>query len=408
MPWENNGGGGGRNNSGGPWGQAPGGTGGPRRPSGGTPNLEEILSRGRDRFQGGMPGGRWAIIGGALAVVAFWLLNCFYYVDPQEVGVELRFGRPKTELSASGLHFLLWPIDTVERVDLSQNLTQIGVENNSNNNARAREEATMLSGDQNIVDVGFAVAWAVADPVAFLFNVRDPDDMVRIASESAMREVVGRRPAQDIFRDERAAVELEVQQITQRILDEYGIGVRVAEVTVRNAAPPADVADAFNEVQRAEQDQQRFQDEARQYSNTLLGNARGQAAQLREQSVAYKNRVVQEAIGQASRFTSIYTEYAEAPEVTRKRLFLETMEQVLAGSQKVIMGNGAAGNGVVPYLPLPELRAPAINPQGPTVGNQGAAVGNQGTTVINQAVNAAAGALANPAATATQSGSNPQ
>jgi len=199
------------------------------------------------------------------------------------------------------------------------------------------------------------VLWSVANPIEYLFNVRDADDMVRSAGESAMREVVGRRSAQAIYREDRAGIQVEVQQITQRILDDYKLGVRVSQIAIENVAPPTEVADAFDEVQRAEQDQERFQEEARQYSNTLLGDARGQAAQMREDAAAYKNRVVQEAEGQASRFTSVYDEYAKAPEVTRERLFLETMEQVLGSSQKVIVDKGA-GSGVVPYLPLPELR----------------------------------------------------
>jgi membrane protease subunit HflK len=214
----------------------------------------------------------------------------------------------------------------------------------------------MLSGDQNIVDVRFAVLWAVANPEEFLFNVRDPEDMVRSAGESAMREVVGRRPAQDIFRDDQAGIALQVQEITQNILDSYNIGVRVNQITIVGAAPPTEVADAFDEVQRAEQDEDRFQEEARQYANTLLGNSRGQAAQIREDAAAYKNRVVQEAEGEAARFVSVYNEYAKSPEVTRRRLFLETMEQVLGGSEKVIVEPGTSGSGVVPYLPLPALQ----------------------------------------------------
>ena len=351
MPWDNNTGGGGRNsNSGGPWGQVPGG-GGPRR--GGTPNLEEILSRGRDRFQGGLPGGRWAIVGGILALIAFWTLNAVYTINPQEVGVKLRFGRP-LELSPPGLHFHFWPIESVERVTVTENQTTIGT---TGSGARSADDGLMLSGDQNIVDVRFSVLWAVNDPMSYLFNVRDPEDMVRSAGESAMREVVGRRPAQDIFRDDRAGIALEVQLITQTILDSYQLGVNVAQIAIENVAPPPEVADAFDEVQRAEQDEDRFQEEARQYANTLLGDARGQAAQMREDAAAYKNRVVQEAEGEASRFTSVYEEYAKAPEVTRKRLFLETMEQVLGGSEKVIIEGGAGGTGVIPYLPLPELRS---------------------------------------------------
>lgn len=356
MPWENNGGGGGRNN-GGPWGQAPGGGGGgPRRPGNNTPNLEDILNRGRDQFRGGVPGGRWLIVGGILALVAFWGVNSIYTVEEAEVGVEFRLGAPKQELSTAGLHFHLWPVETVEKVNTSQNQTSIGTASGSGSRANA-DDGLMLSGDQNIVDVRFAVLWSVGNPVDYLINVRDPEEMVRNAAESAMREVVGRRPAQDIFRDDRAGIAIEVQQITQDILDSYSMGVSIQQISIENAAPPAEVADAFNEVQRAEQDEDRLQEEARSYANTLLGDSRGQAAALREEAAAYSNRVVQEATGEAERFNAVYAEYVNAPEVTRKRLFLETMEQVLGASEKVLVENGAGGSGVVPYLPLPELRS---------------------------------------------------
>jgi membrane protease subunit HflK len=351
MPWDNNTGGGRNNNGGGPWGQAPGGGGGgPRR--GNTPSLEDILNRGRDQFQGGnLPGGRWALLGGAAALIVFWLFNSIYTISEGEVGVELQFGRPKAELSQPGLHFMLWPIEDVERASIALRQTSIGAAAG----ARGQSEGLMLSGDQNIVDVRFSVQWSVTNPVQFLFNVRDPDDMVRSAAESAMREVVGRRPAQDVFRNDQAGIRRDVQQITQSILDSYQLGATINDVNIEQAAPPTEVADAFEEVQRAEQDETRFQEEARQYANTLLGNSRGQAAQVREDAAAYKSRVVQEAEGEAARFISIYNEYARAPEVTRKRLFLETMEQVLGGSEKVIVEPGTAGSGVVPYLPLPAI-----------------------------------------------------
>jgi membrane protease subunit HflK len=354
MPWDNNTGGGGRNNnSGGPWGQAPGGGGnGPRR--GGTPSLEDILNRGRDRFQGGsFPGGRWAILGIIAALAVFWLFNSIYTINEGEVGVELQFGKPKPELSQPGLHFHWWPVEGVERTSISLRQTSIGASANRNGD----NEGLMLSGDQNIVDVRFSVQWSVSNPVDFLFNVRDPDDMVRSAAESAMREVVGRRPAQDVFRNDQAGIRLDVQEITQATLDSYGMGVSINDINIEQAAPPTEVADAFEEVQRAEQDETRFQEEARQYANTLLGNSRGQAAQIREDAAAYKNRVVQEAEGEAARFVSIYNEYARAPDVTRKRLFLETMEQVLGSSEKVIVEPGTSGSGVVPYLPLPALQS---------------------------------------------------
>ena len=356
MPWESNGGGGGRNNGGGgPWGQPPsGGGGGPRRPGGNTPNLEDILSRGRDQFRGGIPGGRWAILGAILVIAVFWLLNAVYTVPEGEVGVELRFGAPKPELSQAGLHFHLWPIETVERASLAVNQITIGGTNSGDRTSD--DDGLMLSGDQNIVDVRFSVFWSVNDPIAYLFNVRDPDSMIRATAESAMREVVGRRPANDVFRDDQAGIEIEVQNITQAVAESYGIGVSISQVSIEGAAPPAEVADAFNEVQRAEQDEDRLQEEARQYANTLLGDARGRAAALREDAAAYANRVVQEATGEAERFNAIYAEYVNAPDVTRKRLFLETMEEVIGQSTKVLVETGAGNQGVIPYLPLPELR----------------------------------------------------
>jgi len=364
MPWENNGGGGGRN-TGGPWGQAPGGGGGgPRRPGGGnTPNLEDILNRGRDQFRGGVPGGRWAIVGGVLALLAFWGVNSVYTINPQEVGVELRFGAPKPELSGPGLHFLLWPVETVERATTTVNQTQIGAAT-SGNARNSTSDGLMLSGDQNIVNVQFSVFWAINDPVSYLFNVRDPESMVRYAAESAMREVVGRRPAQDIYSDDRSGIAAEVLRITASTLESYGLGVSINQILIENAGPPPEVIDAFNEVQRARQDETRLQEEARSYANTLLGDARGRAAAQREDAAAYTNRVVQEATGEAERFNAVYAEYVNSPEVTRKRLFLETMEEVLGGSEKVLIENGANGSGVVPYLPLPELRSGTTTPRG--------------------------------------------
>lgn len=350
MPWDNNSNGGGGNGNG-PWGQKPSG-GGPRRGGGNTPNLEDILKQGRDQFQGGLPGGRWMIVGGILAVIALWVSQSVYTVAPQEVGVELLFGKPKNEFSQPGLHFHMWPVERVEKVVITENQTRIAnvVGGRSNKN-----EGLMLTGDQNIVNVAFSVLWRVTDPGQYLFNIRAPDEMVRKAAESAMREVVGRRPAQDIFRDDRAGIALEVAQITQDIISSYDAGVTVSNISIENASPPAEVADAFDEVQRAEQDEDRFQEEARQYANTLLGGARGQAAQIREEGAAYKGQVVQEALGEAARFVSVYEEYVKAPDVTRKRLYLETMEEVLKSSDKIIIENGASGSGVVPYLPLNEL-----------------------------------------------------
>ncbi|MEF2073550.1 FtsH protease activity modulator HflK [Consotaella aegiceratis] len=357
MPWSNQTGGGGWQGGGGPWGQGPQG---PRPGGGGSPDLEEILRRGQDRLRRAMPGGGGgggstgaALIAGlvVVALAVIWVFNSIYTVQPDEVGVEMLFGKPKQELSQPGLHFVFWPIETVDTVPTVESQVTLG-------SGQSRDgSGLMLSGDQNIVDVQFAVLYQVDNPQNYLFNVLDPAGMLQQVSESAMREVVGRRPVQDVFRDDRAGIAEEVRGIVQDTLNEYGAGLRVNAISIEDAAPPREVADAFDEVQRAEQDEDRFVEEANRYQNEKLGAARGQAAQIREDAAGYKDRVVQEAEGEAQRFVSVLNEYEKAPEVTKKRLFLETMEGVLRGSDKVIVEQDAEGaQGVVPYLPLPELR----------------------------------------------------
>ncbi|WP_028032905.1 FtsH protease activity modulator HflK [Chelativorans sp. J32] len=351
MPWNNQGGGGpwGGGNGGGPWDQGPRG---PTGPQSSPPDLEEIIRRGQDRLRSALPGGGGSpamVLLIVLVLVGLWLFKSIYTVQPDEIAVELRFGKPKEELSEPGLHFHWWPIETVDTVSIAERLVDIGEIRSG------ASSGLMLSGDQNIVDVKFSVAYQVADPSAYLFNVDDPDGMVRQVAESAMREVVGRRPAQDIFRDDRQGIALDVQSIIQQTLDDYGAGIRINALSIEDAAPPREVADAFDEVQRAEQDEDRFVEESNQYANQQLGQSRGEAAQIREEAAAYKNRVVLEAEGEAQRFLSVYAEYAKAPDVTRKRLYLETMENVLRGSNKVLVEPGT-GQNVLPYLPLPELR----------------------------------------------------
>lgn len=355
MPWNNQSGGGGGGpwgggNQGGPWGQGPKGPSGPQNQP---PDLEDILRRGQDRLKNVLPGGSApgpaVFIFAGLALVAAWTFKAIYSVQPQEQAVELVFGKPKNEVIGQGLHFHWWPIESVEKVVTSQKLITIG-----SKSREASGSGLMLSGDQNIVDVQFTIAYQVNNPVAYLFDVADPDAMVRQVGESAMREIVGRRPVQDIFRDNRQGIADQVKTITQSTLDGYKSGVSVVAINIEDASPPQPVADAFNEVQRAEQDEDRFVEEANQYSNQRLGQARGQASQISEDAAAYKNRVVEEAKGEAQRFVSVYDEYAKAPDVTRKRLFLETMEKIYKDSNKIIMDD--KGQGVVPYLPLQELQ----------------------------------------------------
>ena len=376
MPWSNQSGGGGgpwggggdNNNNGGGNGGGPWGPGGPnKRGSGGQPpDLEDLIKKGQESLRRALPGGGGSggsfspamlmlLLVGAIALYAF---KAVYTIQPDELGVELRFGVPKEEISTPGIHFHLWPVETYEIANIREN--QINIGSVGRENASGQSSGLMLSGDQNIVDQAFSVLYQVIEPTDYLFNTRNPDDLVRQVAESAMREVVGRLPAQDIFRDDRAGIAQQVRDITQATLNDYKTGLQVNAVNIEDVAPPRPVADAFDEVQRAEQDEDRFIEEANRYSNKILGAARGEAAQIRENAAGYKNRVVEEAKGEAQRFIAVYTEYAKAPEVTRKRLFLETMEKVLSGSEKVIIEQ-SGGQGVVPYLPLPEINKRAKN-----------------------------------------------
>lgn len=355
MPWssQNGGGGpwGGGGNNQGPWGQ------GPQTPRGGgnrPPDLEEIIRRGQERLRGAMPGG-----GGSssfigiiivLVLVALWLFQSIYTVQPDQRGVELRFGSPKEEISMPGLHFHWWPFETVEFAPITEEEMNIGGSSTGSNSG------LMLTGDQNIVEVDFKVLYAVSDAKAYLFNVAIPEDTLQQVAESAMRQVVGRRPAQDIFRDAREQIAEQVKTIIQNTMNAYGAGITVNAVSIEDAAPPREVADAFDEVQRAEQDEDRFKEEATQYSNKQLGQARGEAAQRREAAAAYKDQVVNQAEGESKRFLAVLESYRQAPDVTRRRIYLETMENVLDGTSKVVIDPSASANGVVPYLPLPEIK----------------------------------------------------
>lgn len=378
MPWSNqtgNGGwkGGGNGGGGGPWGQGPQNP----RPGGGgnSPDLEDILRRGQDRLRRAMPGGGRGgsgrggglalagLVAAGLAVV--WAFNSIYIVEADEIGVELLFGQPRPEVIEPGLHFIIWPFETVETVPAVENQMPIGMPSNQTQ-SNANSTGLMLSGDQNLVDVQFSVLYQVSDPQAFLFNVDDPQGMLRQVAESAMREVVGRSRVEALFRNDRVGIAEDVRAITQATLDSYGAGLRVNAIAIEDTAPPTEVASAFDEVQRARQDQTRFVNEAQQYQNQRLGQAQAEAVQTREDAAAYRNRVVQEAVGESQRFTSVLQEYQIAPEVTRQRIYLETMQDVLADSNMIIMDENSGGQGVVPYLPLNELRQnrPAPAPQG--------------------------------------------
>ncbi len=368
MPWSNQGGGGGPwGSGGGPWGQRPGGSGG----SGGgptPPNLEDLLRRSQDRVRRAMPGG----VGGGkgLALVAgvavfLWGLTGFYTVSPAEQGVPLLLGEWVGATTAPGWHY--WPPSPIGEVVTPNterlNRVDIGFRGGADVDARIStrrsdmpKESLMLTADQNVADLDFTVLWKIRDAGEFLFKIRDPEPTVRIAAESAMREVVGRTPLQTLLTTGRVSVEQDTQALLQQVLDDYQAGIFVQAIQLLEVEPPGPVIDAFNDVQRARQDRTRTQNEADAYLNRIVPTARGEASRIVEDATAYKERVIKESEGEANRFIDVHTAYQTAPEVTRRRMYLDTMTDVLANANKIIIDPTAEGaGGVVPYLPLPEV-----------------------------------------------------
>ena len=352
MPWNNNNGGGGwKGGGGGPWGS------GPQQRGPQPPDLEELLRRSQDRLRSALPsGGRGNISIVVLivaALVVMWLVKAVYTVQPDELAQELVFGDPKDEVATQGLHFHWWPVETVEKVPTRVQREFIGADDSVRRTGN--ETNLMLSADQNIVEINFSVLWRVSDPKKFLFNINEPGAFLRRVSESAMRELVGRSSAEEVRTERRAEVEEGVRALVQGTLDAYDAGISIVGVQLERADPPTEVADAFEEVQRAQQDLNRFQLEADQYANRRLGDARGEAAQISEQAIGYRQQVVAEAQGESQRFVSVLGEYEQAEDVTRDRLYLETMERVLGDSNKIILEQ-SGGPGVLPYLPLDQFQ----------------------------------------------------
>jgi membrane protease subunit HflK len=372
MPWNNQGGGGpwggGGSGGGGPWGQRPGGSGGGGGGAMPPPNIEEMLRKSQEKMRRLLPGGFGTGRGVAIVVVilvALWALSGFYRVQADERGVQLLFGKWVGEPTPPGLHW--WPpspigdvlrpkVTVINRVNIG--FRDTGDLNRSSTRDMLRE-SLMLTGDQNIADVEFTVQWRIADAGKFLFNIKDPEDTVKVAAESAMREVVGQTKLDDLITTARERVQSRTRDLLQRILDDYGAGISVERVQLQRAEAPKEVIDAFNDVQRARQDKERLQNEAQAYENNIVPTARGEAASVIQQATAYKERVVKEAQGEAARFNDIYASYKDAPEVTRRRLYIETMRDVLAKANKVIIDEKGGGQGVVPYLPLNELNRSA-------------------------------------------------
>ena len=369
MPWSSQGGGGGWQSGGGnsgPWGRSPGGGGGRR--GGGQPpppDLEEMLRRGQDRFRRWMPGlrGSRGLILLLLVAIGIWLLTGFYRVEPDEQGVVLRWGE-WTKTTQPGLNYHLpWPFETVIRPKVTKiNRAEIGYRTlvDSQRGAFTRavpDESLMLTGDENIIDVKFTVFWRIRDAGQFLFNIQAPERTVKDAAESAMREVIGKSRLQSALAEERLLLAQQTHQLTQQILDYYGAGIEITQVEPQDIAPPEAVIAAFRDVQAARADQERAKNEAEAYRNDIIPRARGAAERLVQEGTAYKEEVVAKAQGEAARFLSVYGEYAQNTDVVRRRMYLETMEEVLGGIDKVLIDSSAQGaGGVVPYLPLPELQ----------------------------------------------------
>ena len=373
MPWSNQGGGG-------PWGSGPKGPWGSGPQSSGPtpPDLEEILRRGQDKLRGVLPGGNLGSKGFALlalAAVALWGFSGFFKVEPDELGVVLRFGKEVREVKPGLNYHLPYPVESVltpkalrvNKIDIGMRVVD-DIRRGGTTTRDVPEESLMLTGDENIVDVDFSVLWRVKPTGVgeYLFNIQNPSTTVKAVAESAMREVIGRSEIQPILTGARQTIETAVQDLIQKTLDSYGAGIIVQQVQLQKVDPPQQVIDAFRDVQAARADLERSVNEAQTYANRVVPEARGNVAKITQAAEAYRSQTVAEATGQTSRFLQIYDQYKNAPGVTRERMYLETMEHVLGNSDKVIIDQGAAGTGVVPYLPLDKLGGRAPAPQRPS------------------------------------------
>jgi membrane protease subunit HflK len=362
MPWNNQGGGWQGGGGQGPWGGRPGGG---QQP----PDLEELLRRSQEKVKkifpggagGGFGGNRRTMIAVPLILIAVWLASGFYRVQPDEQGVVLRFGE-WIKTTQPGLNWHLpSPIETVFTPKVTRsNRVEIGFRSAGEvaRGTAAREvgnESLMLTGDENIVDINFVLLWMIKDAGQFLFNIRDPEATVKAVAESVMREIIGKTPIAEATTEARGAIELGAREQMQAILDGYGAGILVTQVQLQKVDPPSEVIDAFRDVQRAQADRERLQNEAESFANDILPRARGEAERISQEAQAYRQEVVARADGDAQRFVAVYNEYDKARDVTTRRIYLETMEEVLRGMNKVVIDQAGGGSGVVPYLPLPEL-----------------------------------------------------
>jgi len=384
-------------NAGGPWGGGGGNKGGDdgrpkngggRRPGeeGGTqiPEIDDLMRKGQEQLRvlmGGRGGNRNGANGGGgddgprgpiftrstiglgvLVAVGLWAFTSFYTVRPEEQSVELFLGE-FYKIGSPGLNFAPWPLVTAEVVNVTSERTE-----NIGENRGAQDLGLMLTTDANIVDIDFQVVWNINDPSKLLFNIRDPQLTVQAVSESVMREIIAASTLSPILNRDRGLIADTALQNIQATMDEYESGITIVRVNLDKADPPREVIDSFREVQAAEQERDRLQRQADAYANRVLAEARGEAAQILETAEGYRAQVVNQALGEASRFSAVLEEYQKAEDVTRRRLYIETMERVLSQVDKTILDSALVGGegqqGVVPYLPLNELRRPAPAGQG--------------------------------------------
>ena len=374
-PW----GGGGSSGGGGNRGNNNGGGGGRRPDDDGNqiPEIDELMKKGQEQLRvlmggrggggtnGGSPRGsggggplftKGTLAIGAIAAVVLWGMASFYTVRPEEQSVELFLGEFSTT-GNPGLNFAPWPFVTYEVVNVTSERTEnIGARRNG-----AAGQGLMLTTDANIVDIDFQVVWNINDPAKLLFNISDPQLTVQAVSEAVMREIIAATNLAPILNRDRGLIADTARENIQATLDEYDSGITIVRVNLDTADPPREVIDAFREVQAAEQERDRLQRQADAYANRVLAEARGEAAQLLEEAEAYRAQVVNEAIGEASRFLAVAQEFNAAPEVTQRRLYLETVERVLGDVDKIILDETTGEGGVLPYLPLNELRRGGSN-----------------------------------------------
>ena len=368
-------------NNGGPWGGGGNSGGGGDRNNGGgrkpggeqqIPEIDELVKKGQEQLRvlmggrggngGGSNGGsgsggpqltRGTVGLGALVAVALWGFASFYTVKPEEQSVELFLGS-YYKTGNPGLNFAPWPFVSAEVVNVTSERTEdIGV-----NRSGSGGNGLMLTTDANIVDIDFQVVWNINDPSMLLFNIAEPQETVQAVSESVMREIISASNLAPILNRDRGLIAETALENIQSTLDEYESGINIVRVNLDKADPPREVIDSFRDVQAAEQERDRLERQADAYANRVVAEARGEAAQILEVAEGYRAQVVNQALGEASRFSAVLTEYEKAPEVTRKRLYIETMEKVLGDVDKMILDGSIAGEGgsVVPYLPLNELK----------------------------------------------------